>query len=573
MNKKWQMSLPVLSALVLAACGGGGGSTPVDTGLLKNVPETYSINIPKSLLSNGTVKSLRVADGTTPVVVNPSPTVAAPVSFGYQRLQAFARNMKARQAQIADQFVLVDKLWDSLVAECQLTVVDDVCSVAKGTFELTYTQTMADAVYAALEAKILDDDDLSKAEVDAALLAARDRANGVGANSAWPKVGSLIAIDNEFEFTTLTTALATDYLYRLKMVAAPLNYVVVLPASTPAADAAGNGASDAGAGAGAGAGGTTVQLRDFAENEVADFTLQWSEDESRVSLLEEINKGSEIESFQYTFIADAVNGDSMTVTGSKEETEKDKTELKESLLTIKEVPSETAISGVELSFSENESKTKTKNGAVISKSEAATVEGRADDTGGFVRSMQQDDEEGLSSVEHRKEEFDANGGLLLATFCRDEDINDANGDSCFDTNGVAVDTNWQIHDPNGVGVFARELDDDALDAAANAATSRLVKVAVSGLPVVTPVAPLKEVKTRFELYVGDPNDANVVSEQVGEGKQEVKADGRVKVKVRYWGTQAQLDAGVAVYEMSYDALTGTTTRVLIAGAAVMVAAL
>jgi len=570
MDKKWQMSLPVLSALVLAACGGGGGSAPVDTGLLKNVPETYSINIPKSLLSNGVVvKTLRVA--TAGGATAAAPAAAAPTSLGYQRLQTFSRNMKARQAQIADQFVLVDKLWDKLVNECQTTVVDAVCSVAKGAFELTYTQAMADNVYAALEAKILDDDDLSKAEIDVALLAARDRANGVGPNSAWPNVGSLIAIDNDFEFTTLTTALPSDYLYRLKMVAAPLKYVEVLPATTGVTET-GNGTTNAGT-TGTGTAGTVTQLRDFAENEAADFTLQWSDDESRVSLLEEISKDTEIESFQYTFIADAVNGDSMTVTGSKEETKRNKTELKETLLSIKEVPSESAISGVELSFSENESKTKLKNGLVISKSEAATIEGRADDTGGFVRSMQQDDEDGVSSVEHRKDEFDTNGGLLLATFCRDADINDADGDSCFDaTTGLAVDANWKTYDPNGNGVFSRELDDDALDAAANAATSRFIKVSVSGLPEVAPVAPARETKTRFELYIGDPNDPAAAAEQVGEGKQEVKASGRVKLKVRYWGTQAQLNAGVSVYEMSYDAVTGTTTRTLISGASVSASA-
>jgi len=159
----------------------------------------------------------------------------------------------------------------------------------------------------------------------------------------------------------------------------------------------------------------------------------------------------------------------------------------------------------------------------------------------------------------------------LATFCRDADINDANGDSCFDaTTGIAVDANWKTHDPNGNGAFSRELDDNALDAAANAATSRFIKVSVSGLPEVAPVAPANETKTRFELYTGDPAAADV--EQVGEGKQEVKASGRVKLKVRYWGTQAQLDAGVSVYEMSYDAVTGTTTRTLIAGASVSASA-
>jgi len=594
MDKRVQMSLPLLSALVLAACGGGGGSSaPAQTGLLKNVPETYSVNIPKSLLSNGVVRSLRVAATGTGAASTPAatlPAVAAPTSLGYKRLQTFARQMKRRQTQIADQFVLVDKLWDQLVSQCQTTVVDEVCSVPAATINLTYSQAMADRVFRALKVRILKDDDLTQTQIDAALLVARARANGItpdGSPGSWPQVGDQISIDNEFKFTTLTAATAEDYSYSMQMLPAALKYSVVVAAASVAAntvtDAVTNAATDAVTNAASNAitnaaGNTGAAFRDLDRGEKADFTLKWSADKSRVSLLEEISKGTELESYQYIFVADAINGDSMTVTGSKEETKRNKTELKETLLSLKEIPTETAISGIELSFSENESKTKVKNGVTISRSEAATVEGRADDTGGFVRSMQQDDEDGISSVEHRKDEFDSNGGLLLSTFCRDADINDADGDSCVDANGVAVDANWQTYDPSNSGrtAFSNELNDSALNAAASAAASHLIRVSVSGLPTTAPVAPAHEVKTRFELYIGDPISTDpavaAAAEQVGEGKQEVKANGRVKLKVRYWGSQAQLDAGtLAVYEMSYDAVTGTTTRTLIAGASVTVA--
>jgi len=65
------------------------------------------------------------------------------------------------------------------------------------------------------------------------------------------------------------------------VVAAPLKYVLVLPTSTPSVDPAATGTPTGAV--------SKAQQRDFAENEAADFTLQWSGDESRVSLLEAIS--------------------------------------------------------------------------------------------------------------------------------------------------------------------------------------------------------------------------------------------------------------------------------------------